>query len=80
MNPYEPILKEIADGFLETAEQKPNFLNDAFLDCVFIFQTALLDKLFEHNASPEIAENCGNDLRKLIIKYTGLDPHELCKS
>ena len=39
-----------------------------------------MDKLFEHNASLEIAENCGNDLRKLIIKYSGLDPHELCKS
>jgi hypothetical protein len=30
MNPYEPILQEIADAFLEFAEQKPNFSNDAF--------------------------------------------------
>lgn len=77
MNPYEPILEEIANAFLETAEQKPNFSNDALMDATLIFQTVLMDKLFDFKPTIEDAQNCGNDLRKLIVKYTGLDPHEL---
>jgi len=46
-NPYEPILKEIATGMLETAEHKPNFSNDALLDATFIFQTVLFDKVHD---------------------------------
>lgn len=80
MNPYEPILKEIADGFLETAEQKPNFSNNALMDATLIFQTVLMDKLFDFKPTLEDDENCGNDLRKLIIKYTGLDTVELVKN
>ena len=80
MNPYEPILEEIANGLLETAEQKPNFSNNALLDATLIFQTVMLDKIFDYNATPEIAQNYGNELRKLIIKYTGLDTVELVKN
>ena len=36
MNPYEPILKELASGMLEVAEIKPNYSNDAFLDVILI--------------------------------------------
>jgi len=32
MNPYEPIFKEIANGLLQTVDQKPNFSNDCFID------------------------------------------------
>jgi hypothetical protein len=85
MNPYEPILKEIATGLLETAEHKPNFSNDALLDATIIFQTVLFDKV--HNLQVdekmklkyglEMAESLGNEIRKLIKVYTNLDTVEL---
>lgn len=88
MNPYEPILKEIASGMLENYEQKPNFTNDAFIDATLIFQTVLFDKIHDLQQEEkmklkyglEMAESCGNDLRKLIKTYTDLDTHELVKN
>jgi hypothetical protein len=85
MNKYEPILKEIASGMLEVAEIKPNYSNDAFLDAILIFQTVLIDKLFDNQnfdnmplqQRDEMVEACGNDLIKLIHTYTGLDTVKL---
>jgi hypothetical protein len=85
MNPYEPILKEIASGLLERSEIKPNFSNDALLDATLIFQTVLFDKVHDLQVDEnmklkyglEMAESLGNELRKLIKIYTGLDTHDL---
>ena len=74
MNPYEPILKELASGMLEVAEIKPNYSNDAFLDVILIFQTVLMDKIFDNQnfdnmpliQRAEMVEACGNELCKLI--------------
>jgi hypothetical protein len=85
MNPYEPILKEIATGMLERAEHKPNFSNDALLDATLIFQTVLFDKVHDLQVDEnmklkyglEMAESLGNELRKIIKIYTGLDTHDL---
>lgn len=87
MNPYEPIFKEIANGLLQTVDQKPNFSNDCFIDIVLIFQTALFDKIYnlqqkekmEINTSLEMAENCGKELRKFIKTFTDLDTFCLVK-
>jgi len=88
MNPYEPILKEIAAGLLENAEHKPNFSNDALLDALLIFQTVLFDKVHDLQTDEkmklkyglQMAESLGNELRKLIHTYTGLDTHELVEN
>lgn len=86
MNPYEPILKEIASGLLETAEIKPNFSNDALLDAVLIFQTVLMDKLYDSwkDYPLEVQENrakkAGETLKNMIYKFTGLDTIELVKN
>ena len=86
MNPYEPILKEIATGMLEVAEIKPNFSNDALIDAVLIFQTVFMDKLYdswkEYNLEHQefYAKRAGEKLRKLIIDFTNLDTHELTKN
>lgn len=88
MNPYEIILKEIALGMSETAEIKPNFSNDALLDALLIFQTVLFDKVHDLQVDEkmklkhglEMAESLGNELRKMIHTYTGLDTHELDKN
>lgn len=85
MNPYEPILKEIALGMLETAEIKPNFSNDALLNATLIFQTVFMDKLYDFQEYDKMniedrlnmADKAGNDLRKIIHTYTGLDTFKL---
>lgn len=82
-NPYEIILKEVATGMLEVAEIKPNYSKDAFLDATLIFQTVLLDKLYDsyqHNSlsfQKERAQAAGNELRNFILKFTSLDTIEL---
>ena len=81
MNPYEPILKEVASGMLETAEIKQNFSNDAFVDALLIFQTVFDDKVFDcmqqdgidFDDQCKMIESAGTQLRKLIHTYTGLD-------
>jgi len=88
MNPYEPILKEVANGMLEVAEIKQNFSNNAFIDATLIFQTVLMDKLYDNQNYDKMkfddrcnmAASCGNELRKLIHTYTGLDTFELVKN
>lgn len=87
-NPYEPILKEVASGMLETAEIKKNYSNDAFLDVSLIFQNLLMNKLYENQDYDKMpfddrcnmAEACGKELRKLIHTFTGLDTIELVKN
>lgn len=88
MNPYEPILKEIALGMLDSAEIKPNFSNDALLDALLIFQTVLFDKVHDLQVDDkmklkhglEMAESLGNELRKMIHTYTGLDTVNLVQN
>ena len=82
-NPYEIILKEVAKGMLEVAEIKPNFSNDAFIDATLIFQTVLMDKLYDSyiDYPLELQENraqlAGKELRNFILKFTSLDTIEL---
>jgi hypothetical protein len=86
MNPYEPILKEIATGMLEVAEIKPNFSNDALLDVVLIFQSVFMDKLYDSykdyplELQKERAKKAGEELRNFILRFTSLDTIELTKN
>lgn len=87
-NPYEPILKEIVSGLLETAEIKPNFSDNAFLDSILIFQTVFMDKVYdcqeydkmEHKQRLKMVNSAGNNLRELIKTYTGIDTIELVEN
>ncbi len=84
-NPYESIFTELANGLLETAEIKPNYKDSAMLDVTIIFQSVLMDKLFDtqnYDKMPlderlKMVAKCGEDLRKFIYTYTGLDTNEL---
>jgi hypothetical protein len=86
MNPYEKILKEVASGLLEVAEIKPNFSNDALLDATLIFQTVLMDKLYDKfkgyplELQKERAQKAGEELRNFILNFTNLDTIELTKN
>ena len=70
---------------LETAEIKPNYSNDAFIDATLIFQSVLIDKIFDcqdfddmpMKYRSEMVTAAGNELRKLIKTYTNLDTFDL---
>ena len=74
MNPYEQIFSEIATGLLEVAEIKPNYSDNAMLDVLLIFQSVLMDKVFDNQnfdnmpmeQRMEMVEGAGKELRKLI--------------
>lgn len=89
MRSYKKELEQIASDFLNQASDskgyKPNYSNRDFMNAVIIFQTALMDKLYDlqnFDVMPiderlKMAESCGMELRKLIHTYTGLDTHKV---
>lgn len=91
MRSYKKELEIIANDILNQNaeakgnENKPNYTNREFLNALIIFQTALMDKLWDNQDYDKMnmddrlkmAESCGLDLRKLIHTYTGLDTHKL---
>ena len=88
MRSYKNELEAIANDLLtqnaeaKGNENKPNYSNRDFMNAVIIFQTALMDKMYDNQSGMsldermEMAERCGLDLRKLIQTYTGLDLHK----
>lgn len=87
MNPYEPIFKEVANGLLEDSTIKPNYSDRTMLDACIIFQSVFMDKLFDNQNYDKMsvedrnlmATKAGEELRKLVHTYTGLDTYELAK-
>ena len=89
MRSHKKELEQIASDFLNQAADskgyKPNYSNRDFMNAVIIFQTALMDKLYDlqnFDCMPiderlKMAESCGMELRKLIHTYTGLDTHKV---
>ena len=88
MRSYKNELEAIANDLLtqnaeaKGNENKPNYSNRDFMNAVIIFQTALMDKMYDNQNGMSLderikmAERCGLDLRKLIQTYTGLDLHK----
>ena len=88
MRSYKNELEAIANDLLtqnaeaKGNENKPNYSNRDFMNAVIIFQTALMDKMYDNQNGMslderlEMAERCGLDLRKFIQTYTGLDMHK----
>lgn len=91
MRAYRKELEIIANDILNQNadakgnENKPNYTNREFMNAVIIFQTALMDKMYDiqdHDKMNvddrlKMAEKCGLDLRKLIHTYTNLDTHKI---
>lgn len=91
MRTYEKVLEVIASYILEQNaeavgnENKPNYTNRDFMNCLIIFQNALMDKMYDNQEYDKMSiENrinmttkCGLDLRKLIHTYTGLDTNNI---
>jgi len=91
MRAYKEELEIIANDLLEQnseaigIENKPNYTNREFLNTLIIFQTALMDKMWDNQEfdnmtfenREKMAHKCGDDLRKLIHTYTNLDTYEI---
>lgn len=91
MRTYKKELEIIATDFLNQNaeaignENKPNYSNRDFMNCLIIFQTALMDKMYDNQDYDDMSvedrilmsNQCGLDLRKFIHTYTGLDTHEI---
>ena len=93
MRTYNKALEIIASDILDQNaeaignENKPNYTNREFMNCLIIFQTALMDKMYDNQEYDKMsiedrinmATRCGLDLRNLIHTYTGLDTHQIEK-
>lgn len=91
MRNYKDELETIANDLLKQNaeakrnENKPNYSNRDFMNAVIIFQTALMDKMWDMQDRDNMstydrimmAESCGRKLRNLIHTYTGLDIHKM---
>jgi len=90
MRSYKKEIEYIANDFLEQNikakgdENKPNYTNRQFMNTVIIFQSALMDKMWnnmdydkmDNENRMKMTTNCGLELRKLIHTFTGLDTHK----
>ncbi len=90
MRAYKKALEIIASDILEQNasatgdSNKPHYSNREFMNALIIFQTALMDKMWDNQEFDgmgtkdrmAMVEKCGLDLRKLIHTYTGLDTHK----
>jgi hypothetical protein len=91
MRTYRKELELIASDLLDQNadakgnENKPNYSKRDFMNAVIIFQTALMDKMYDNQDYDgmdiedrmKMAQSCGVALRKLIHTYTGLDTHKV---
>ena len=91
MRAYKQELEIIANDILnQNAEakgndNKPNYTNREVINALIIFQTVLMDKMWDNQDYDKMqfkdrenmAVQCGLDLRKLIHTYTGLDTHKI---
>jgi hypothetical protein len=83
----EKLTEFIANTILAQSSnvEKPNFTNRHFMNTIIIFQNALMDKMYDNQNYDgmdiedrlKMVETCGNELRKLIHTYTGLDTHKI---
>lgn len=84
MKTHKELMEHIANDFLQHNRCKPNYSKRDFMNAVIIFQTALMDKMYDCQTYDEMsiedrekmAVSCGLELRKLIHTYTGLDTHK----
>ena len=85
-----PILEEIEATLLEYEEQElgqPLYTEAGFRAAVKIFLSVIMDEMWDLQVdigmSMEdrlvMAEEAGLDIKKLIMKYTGIDTHTLYK-
>lgn len=82
-----PVLEEMEATLWEFEAfngAKPNYTLEGFRASVKIFMSALTDKFFEKQQAEGVSqedtinavEKLGQDVRELVFKATGIDPHQ----
>ena len=85
-----PILKEIEDTLWEFEANlglKPNYPDESLPAATKIFMSVMMDKIFDLQTKENMdmkdrgnmAQACGEDIRKIIKTYTGVDSHDFYK-
>lgn len=84
-----PILSEIEDTILDSHQYntKPNYPDEALKYAASIFLSVIMDKMYDKQCKDAIefdlkcnqATECGNEIRQLVLKYTGIDTFDLFK-
>lgn len=91
MRSYKKELEIIANDILQQNaeakgnECKPGYSNRDFMNIVIIFQTALMDKMYDLQDVDKMdlkdrlnmAFAAGTELKKLIHTYTNIDTHDI---
>ena len=76
-----PILEEIEITLLENYETPPKFPIEGFRAGLYIFQSVLMDKLWERGLPLEestvLAENLGKELKEIVFKYAEINTVKL---
>jgi hypothetical protein len=83
-----PILEYLENYLWEyeaTVGEKPEYTEGGFRGAVKVFMSAIMDKMFDIQTKEEMTIEdmeamvtaCGNDLKKFIHTYTGIDTKEL---
>ena len=84
----EDILSDIEGFILEYQDSvgtQYNFSNDTFRAAICIFMAVLMDKMWNLQENEELdpedrlnmAKKAGQEIRRLIKTYTGIDSHDL---
>ena len=86
---FSPILEEIDNTCWEFKLAKPNtkpeFTTNGFRAAISIFMFAMMDKTFENMEIKGLtlaeamleAEKLGQELRQMVLQYTGIDTFDL---
>ena len=85
-----PILVEIEEALWEFEANrgiKPEFTSQGFRAALKIFISVMMDKIWELQSDENIeqidreniAQKCGEEVRKLVKTYTNIDTHDLYK-
>ena len=81
MRTYKEFFNAIANDLLQQNGQKPNYSNKDFMNIIIIFNTALMDKMYDNQIYIEMsmedrmdmAQKCGESLREFVKEFTGID-------
>ena len=82
---YGGALRIISNELLNQSDDKPYYTDEEVFAITYIFATAVMDRMYDLQQREKIslsdsglmAEAAGNDIRKLIKTYTGLDTHNI---
>lgn len=85
MNKNSDYLEILSNEILSKTGTKPNYSNRDFLNCIIIFQNAIMDKMYDLQLKEEMAledmENMatssGNEIRRIVKTFTGFDTHDI---